>query len=345
MRWSAAFMTLALAAAVCALAVPGPTDIATASIMNTSASQSIPCGGGLRAVGDEFCTHGGDLVPGSLRSRALSAPAAADSSAPDLCAGDGVSGRRVRVYYGYPSDTPENASAYRTSIRQSVAMADASLDAQTPRAEGQHLRIHCRNGRRVTVGSIALLPIGGDNTFTFDDVIESLVSRVENGLGSANMDTPRFTYVVFVDNVTCCFGPAGQGTIYWDDRADPDRNFNNRLEAGPRFAVVELRGSTAADAFVFLHEVGHTIGAVQVSAPHSTGWGHCYTTVDVMCSADGGPWFVGGGTMVSVCAQPPVGQFTFDCEGGDYYEVDPAPGSFLARHWNTADSGWLTRPP
>jgi hypothetical protein len=48
--------------------------------------------------------------------------------------------------------------------------------------------------------------------------------------------------------------------------------------------------------------------------------------------------------MVSVCAQPPVGQFTFDCEGGDYYEVDPAPGSFLARHWNTADSGWLTRP-
>ena len=57
--------------------------------------------------------------------------------------------------------------------------------------------------------------------------------------------------------------------------------------------------------------------------------GHCYTSVDVMCSADGGPWFVGGGTMVSVCAQPPVRQVTFNCEGGDYYEVDPAPGSFL----------------
>ena len=125
----------------------------------------------------------------------------------------------------------------------------------------------------MTVGSIALLPIGGDNAFTFDDMIESLVSRVENGLGNANMDTPRFTYVVFVDNVACCFGPAGQGTIYWDDRADADRNFNNRLEGGPRFAMVELRGSTAADAFVFLHEVGHTIGAVQASAPHSTGWG------------------------------------------------------------------------
>ena len=117
MRWSAAFITLALAAAVCSLAVPGPTDVATASIMNGSVSRPIPCGGGLRAVGGAFCTHGGDLVPGSLRSRAFSAPAPRDSSATDPCVGDGASGRRVRVYYGYPSDTPENASTYRTSIK------------------------------------------------------------------------------------------------------------------------------------------------------------------------------------------------------------------------------------
>ena len=108
--------------------------------------------------------------------------------------------------------------------------------------------------------------------------------------------------------------------------------------------MVEIRESSVTDAFVFLHEVGHTIGAVQVSAPHSTGAGHCYTSVDVMCSADGGSWFVGGGTMESVCPQPPVGQFTFDCEGRDYYEVDPRPRSYLGTHWNTADSGWLTKP-
>jgi hypothetical protein len=344
MRWPTASMTLALVAVLCSLAVPGSPDVATASIVNDPASRQAVCGGGLRPVGNGFCTHGGDLAPGSFRSGASKAPAMADSRATDPCVGDGVSGRRVRVYYGYPSDTPEHASTYRTSIRESVALADANLDAQTPGTEGQHLRIHCRNGRRVTVGSIALLPIGGDNVFTFDDVINALVRRVESGLGTENIETPRFTYVVFVDNATCCYGPAGQGTIYWDDRPDPDRNFNNRVESGPRFAMVEISGSTAADAFVFLHEVGHTIGAVQVSAPHSTGAGHCYTSVDVMCSFDGGPWFVGGGTMVLVCAQPPVGQFTFDCQGDDYYEVDPAPGSFLANHWNTADSGWLTRP-
>ena len=99
--------------------------------------------------------------------------------------------------------------------------------------------------------------------------------------------------------------------------------------------MIELRGESVADAFVFLHEVGHTMGAVQVSAPHSTGDGHCDTAVDVMCSS------AAGGT---VCPQLPEGRFTFDCEGGDYYEVGPAPGSYLATHWNTAESGWLSKP-
>ena len=202
----------------------------------------------------------------------------------------------------------------------------------------------CRDDQWVTVGTLALLPIGADDSYTFDDVIDSLENRVQNGLGAKDLDAERFIYVVFVDNVTCCYGPAGQGTIYWDDRPDPDVNFNNRVASGPRFAMVEIDGSSVTEAFRFFHEVGHTLGAVQISAPHSTGWGHCYTSVDVMCSWDGGPWFTGGGDMESVCQQPPAGEFIFDCGGRDYYELQPAPGTWLAKHWNTSDSGWLTRP-
>jgi hypothetical protein len=319
--------------------------VATASDVDASTAAQARCGAELRAVGSDHCTHGGDHVPRTVARRAVGVPTPAGSSANDLCAGDGVSGRRVRVNYGYPSDTPENVSTYRSWIRQSVATADASLDARTPHLDGQHFRMYCWDDRAVSVKPIALLPIGGDNFYTFDDVIDSLESRVGNGLGEENIDTPRFTYVVFVDNIACCYGPAGQGTIYWDDRPDPDQNFNNRVASGPRFAMVEINvGSQFAGAFVFLHEVGHTIGAVPLSAPHSTLAGHCYTAVDVMCYQDGGPWFTSGGTMTSVCAAKPEGQFTFDCQGGDYYEVDPAPGGFLASHWNTADSGWLTNP-
>jgi hypothetical protein len=247
------------------------------------------------------------------------------------------------VYYGYPSDTTPRASGYKASIRESVATADANMNAQTPQVGGQHFRMFCADDRRVTVKTIDLVPIGADNSFTFDDMIDSLLDRVDNGLGDADMNTPRFTYVVFVDNVECCYGPAGQATLYWDDRPDPQANFNNRVGSGPRFAMVEIRDDPVAEAFVFMHEVGHTIGAVQISAPHSTGWGHCYTSVDVMCSFDGGPWFTGGGAMQSVCTQPPVGEFIFDCEGRDYYDPHPPRGSYLAKHWNTSDSGWLTR--
>ena len=130
----------------------------------------------------------------------------------------------------------------------------------------------------MTVSSIALLPIGPDGAFTFSDVIGSLVNRVAIGLGDTDFDAPRFTYVVFVDNIECCYGPAGQAMFYYDDRPDPAANLNNQVAAGPRFAMVAVSGSPATGAHVFLHEVGHTLGAVQLSAPHSSGAGHCYTS-------------------------------------------------------------------
>jgi hypothetical protein len=325
--------------------VPAPG----AGASHVRASLADPCGPGLIEVGDGLCTHGGDRPPVDVERAATGAaapaadPARKEKQANPRCAGDGVRGRRIRVFYGFPSDTPSRAAAYKRWIRRSVVLADQNLDRQSPVIPGQHLRMYCKGGRKVTVSAIRLLPIE-DTSFTFPDVIDSLLDRRANELGDADFDDPRFTYVVFVDNVACCYGPSGQGTIYYDDRADPAGNSNNLVLNQPRFAMVEIGSSPSTGAYIFLHEVGHTLGAVQVSAPHSSGAGHCYTSSDVMCYADGGPWFQGGGAMVSVCPPMPDGQHAFDCEGGDYYELDPAPGSYLAEHWNTADSGWLTRP-
>ena len=289
------FLTLFLAAAAGVALVPAPG----AGARDGRVSFGDPCGHGLIEVGDGLCTHGGDRVPEAVERAATGFAARAEEparkkKANPRCAGDGVRGRRIRVLYGFPSDTTSRAAAFERWIRESVVLADQNLDRQSPGIPGQHLRMYCRNGRKVTV--------------------------------------------------TCCYGPAGQGTIYFDDRADPAGNLNNMISTGPRFAMVEIGGSTATGAYVFLHEVGHTLGAVQDSAPHSSGAGHCYTGYDVMCYADGGPWFDGGGTMESVCPPMTDRQRPFDCEGGDYYEVDPASGSYLDEHWNTADSGWLTRP-
>ena len=63
-----------------------------------------------------------------------------------------------------------------------------------------------------------------------------------------------------------------------------------------------------------------------------------------MCYPDGGPYFDAGGTMQAVCPSVPIRLDPFDWEGGDYYEVNPGMGTYLASAWNTADSGWLTPP-
>jgi hypothetical protein len=87
-----------------------------------------------------------------------------------------------------------------------------------------------------------------------------------------------------------------------------------------------------------LHEITHTLGAVQEPAPHSSGGGHCYDEQDVMCYNDGGPYFVNGGTIQTLCNVPFQ---AYDCNGDDYFNAAPAAGSYLATHWNSARSTFM----
>jgi hypothetical protein len=90
--------------------------------------------------------------------------------------------------------------------------------------------------------------------------------------------------------------------------------------------------------------MAHTLGAVQSSAPHTSGAGHCVDEQDIMCYADGGP---NQGLLSTVCnvgASPFDFAELFDCNQDDYFDPTPAPGSYLATHWNTFDSIYLCAP-
>jgi hypothetical protein len=97
----------------------------------------------------------------------------------------------------------------------------------------------------------------------------------------------------------------------------------------------------------FLHEMTHNLGAVQWGAPHSTeppgqslpNYGHCWQGADVMCYVeDAGA----AHPMQQDCAGLPgaIPQ-SYDCGRDDYFNPAPAPGSYLATHWNTYDSAFL----
>jgi hypothetical protein len=84
-----------------------------------------------------------------------------------------------------------------------------------------------------------------------------------------------------------------------------------------------------------LHEIMHTLGAVQPDAPHATAGGHCWDDQDVMCYNDGS---AGSQLLRAVCASAVE---LIDCNADDYFAPSPAPGSYLATHWDAYNSTLL----
>jgi hypothetical protein len=130
-----------------------------------------------------------------------------------------------------------------------------------------------------------------------------------------------------------------------DDRRTP----HNAANRGGQLAVVfgpdgglPAQRLEGFETRLFLHELLHTLGAVQESAPHATAGGHCFDGADVMCYRDltarsalytDRACRTRGGAL----AEP------LDCGGDDYFNPEPAAGSYLASHWNVYDSYWLGR--
>jgi len=329
---------------VLALLLAGPAVAASAG---STASTAALCGRGLKVAaqaedGSVVCSHG----PDARLDSGLGLPT--DPSPPPApCVGDGVSGTRIHVLYGVPSDVTNDYANKVDDVRAAVDAADAYFDGSDA-ATTQHLRWLCSGGA-VQVDNVTLAPIGGDGAFTFQDMYNSLVprSKGKKSTGPSYKD-PNQVYVVFVDGIDNAYPYCGQGGV----DADDSPSTSNRNNIGPAYSLIACWTGTTA-----LHEIGHNLGAVQLSAPHSSGAYHCYDEADVMCYDDGGSYFLGpdgksdtldDGQLTTTCPAAsllggPVEDQQFDCNEDDYYNPAPAAGSYLATHWNLASSGWVAR--
>jgi hypothetical protein len=167
---------------------------------------------------------------------------------------------------------------------------------------------------------------------TLDARFDALSADLEARLGSV---TGTRDFLVYADTLYAGDGVSGVATLYNDDRPGPE-NWSN---TGGQFAFVFSFGSSRRTTAQ--HELGHNLGAVQDSAPHSTLAGHCFERYDVMCYADGG---TKGQTsdLVTNCNTP--SQPAWDCGADDYFHPNPPVGSYLASHWNLYDSVYLCPP-
>lgn len=273
------------------------------------------------------CTHGPDPAPVGIDVRksvdpirtgendrtANTAFSASAGSSVIPCDGDGTSGKRVQALYVHASDVNSRFNTFASSFQTwAAATNNKYVESGLQTGSARNLRwVHDANCK-VVITDVTIPATGDDN---FSNTMTELQK-----LGYNRTDRK---YLLWVDaNVYC-----GIGTIYGDDQPGSS-NINN---GGPSYS----RADSGCWGYAEAHELMHNIGGVQLSAPHtSNGW-HCTDEYDEQCYAD-----ASGVTMTYPC--PSTEQTHFDCNKDDYFYAGTPPiGSYLATHWNTADSLYL----
>jgi hypothetical protein len=286
------------------------------------------------------CTHGSDPAPPgfdvSQRVLPLSARAARTLMAANTCDGDdGESGFRVQVLYVRDANLPSRYAEYLSSIRgwagdmNEIFQASAEETGPT-----RSVRFVTNANCQPTVEEVTVTAAAAAD---FDPMIAEIKAKGYNR-------TDRI-YLSFVDTTTSNI--CGIATLFDDDRANGSLNWNN---VGPSFARVDA-GCWSGD--LAGHEVMHTLGGVQNSAPHTTFnpadpdtyfGGHCIDEWDIMCYSDVSQ-ALHLPPMEIHCPDDNLDVTRFDCGDDDYYNTSPASGTYLANFWNPANNRFLTGAP
>ncbi|MFI5841977.1 RICIN domain-containing protein [Catenuloplanes sp. NPDC051500] len=281
------------------------------------------------AVPDEpapVSTVNDDVFPGAQLGGARtgplasSVPAAGGNSTTALAGGpfigftcDGTAGPRVEVLYVREASMPDRYAAMQPVLQAWLLNADAAWnDAAARHAESRHIRYLTEtvNGSCQAVVRNVVVPAGALDTF--DASINAVKALGYNAVSNRK-------YLLITEATVVCGLAQGTG--------DDQPGAANAANTAVRYARVDA-APNCLGANAIAHEFGHTIGAIQSSAPHFASTGHCSQGFDLMCYAE---------DFSFDCAQYDHKRLP-DCGGDDFFSAQPAAGTYLATHWNTANS-------
>lgn len=247
--------------------------------------------------------------------------------------------RRTLVVYAHPRDVANNYAGSVDTIRNNVSLANGKLreqgfdrwrDSAWEYTTWPEMTAQCSGGV-VEVGYVALSASAAE--LTQADAFTKISTDVQQAYGGIS-DTNLRRYLVYVDAPVS--GYCGQGSVYNNDQLSTSNP--HYLYGGLVAAAYQpcWQGPTA------LHEWLHNQGAVQLSAPHTSGNWHCWDGLDVMCYSDGGSQAFR--YTESIC----TASVEIDCGRDDYFDARRSylVGSYLATHWNVGNatySRWLRK--
>ncbi|MDB5164222.1 MAG: hypothetical protein JWS12_840 [Candidatus Saccharibacteria bacterium] len=251
------------------------------------------------------------------------------------CYGDGSDARRVQLLL---VNTNVRDAATLSHMKSSLAITSERVETQvvmssttagitSPNSVTRHIR-YVQGTNCIPIVSQINMRARPGYDFTYADITAFLQV---NGYNHSDRK-----YLIWFDGRTKI---CGAGSAY----NDSSKESTNQANSYVGYAVVGPACWNRAG--VELHELSHTLGAVQLDAPHTSGGYHCLDEQDVMCYADG----VNGKTVnrKSVYVDPKCTKASLDlfldCNDSDYFNASTtiSTGSYIYQHWNTANSGFL----
>jgi hypothetical protein len=254
--------------------------------------------------------------------------AAVDNWKP-LCTGTGTDGFRVTAVYAYDASLGYPDPAYIQAVGDAIADTDLTFSQSAAKTGGsRRVRFATSSGSSGCAVNLYVAPVSS-GLASFDALVDQLVA---SGWISGNQNAGQ-KYLIWTEGNLVPSKPSacGIGLSYSDDSPGSMDNANiltSYAAVMPPCWDIDGGGSVPA------HELMHTLGAVQSSAPHFDGTGHCTDDHDNMC-------YGSSTAVVPGCANFAYGEARFDCNDDDYFHTNPAAGSYLCRFWNTARSPHL----
>ncbi len=272
------------------------------------------------------CTHGPDPAPGGIdvtEGRTVADITETTQQVTDeigtsgvWCTGNGADGSRVQAVYAVASDRPDRFADIAPLIATWAGQMDTVVNHSAAETWGErHIRFVTSPDCVLDVAHVVLSPTG-------DDTLSNTITE----LRAAGLNRSDRKYVIWADATVYC----GIAQVGGGDTA----GLTNGSNKGPHYARVDSGCWGRSDHLSEVHELMHTLGAVQLSAPHSTGGYHCTDESDLMCYPD-----ASGVTMTQDC--PSAHEWLLDCNHDDYFHTSPSTGSYLDTHWNVATSVFL----
>ena len=256
--------------------------------------------------------------------------------------------RQIKIVYAHAADEPDDFDRWKDALQSNVSRIEQFLALQSGGRRALRFDMGTACGAQYLDVQVVHLPsnrvdyVSGSDAQNFYAVADD----VANAVGQNARDV-----FVLADGLTAPDpdpaddsdgnGIWGIAEVIGDDTAGPGNTANFGGLTGMMLTPV---GATPDpwdwQPTVMLHEITHNLGGVQQSAPHSTPFSHCWDGRDVMCYPDG-----------SSGSQPYTGSIcnyvggaipqTYDCGHDDYFNPDPAAGSYLATHWNVYTSAFM----